>query len=161
MNKKYFPLFVSMEQKHILLVGAGNIALRRARGLLGFGAALTVIAPNIRDEFRYLQKQYGEENLTLIQRRFVPGEIAGYDLVLSATDSEFVDAGICSECREKKIPVNIASNQNLCDFYFPALIEHEDIVMGVCSGGSDHKKVRSISADLRELLKNNGSSSAH
>lgn len=153
MEKKYFPLFISMEQKHILLVGAGSIALRRARGLLGFGAIITVVAPEIRDEFRELQEQYGEENLVLIQREFAPGEIEGYDFVLSATDSREVDAGIYHECRAKEVPVNIASNQNLCDFQFPALIEYDHVVIGVNSGGSDHKKVRRISADIRELLK--------
>lgn len=153
MEKKYFPLFISMEQKHILLVGAGRIALRRARGLLGFGAVLTVAAPKIRDEFRELQEQYGEENLILIRREFVSGGIDGYDFVLAATDSRETDFAVCRECRAKGVPVNIASDQKLCDFQFPALIESDDVVIGVNSGGSDHKKVRSISADIRELLK--------
>lgn len=152
MGKKYFPLFISMEQKQVLLVGAGNIALRRAKGLLRFGTILTVIAPKIREEFWSLQEQYGENNLILMQREFVPGEIEGYDFVLSATDSEEVDFAVYRECRDKKVPVNIASDQSLCDFQFPALIECDNVVVGVNSGGSDHKKVRSISADIRELL---------
>ncbi len=152
MGKKYFPLFISMEQKHILLVGAGSIALRRARGLLDFGAVLTVIAPEIRDEFRILQRQYGKDNLILMQREFLPGEIEAYDFALSATDSREVDSEVYRECKDKKIPVNIASDQRLCDFQFPALIEYDQIVIGVNSGGSDHKKVRNVSADIREVL---------
>lgn len=160
MEKKYFPLFISMEQKHILLVGAGNIALRRAKGLLDFGAVLTVVAPKIREEFRELQQFFGEERLKLIRRDFAQGEIEGYDFVLAATDCEQADFLVYQECKGKKIPVNIASDKKLCDFCFPALIEYEDIVMGVCSGGSNHRKVRRISADIREMLKNSDSSSA-
>lgn len=152
MREKYFPLFISMEQKKILLVGAGGIALRRAGGLLDFGAVLTVVAPKIRDEFHILQQQYGEDNLILVQREFVPGEIEGYDFVLSATDSREADFGVYRECRDKKVPVNIASDQSLCDFQFPALIEYDQVVIGVNSGGRDHKKVRNVSAGIREFL---------
>ncbi len=155
MNKKYFPLFISMEQKRILFVGAGNIALRRAKGLLEFGAVVTVIAPDIHTEFYKLQKQYGEEKLSLICRSFIPGEIGNCDFVLSATDSRKTDRSVYTECREKKIPVNIASDRVLCDFQFPAIIEYDNIVIGVNSGGDDHRKVRDISAKIRGLLHRN------
>lgn len=152
MDNRYFPIFIRMDQKQVLLIGAGNIALRRAKGLLNFGAVLTVIAPRIHPEFVELQKSYGEKSLKLVQREFMPGEIENFDFVLSATDDSQTDVCVCQECKEKKIPVNIASDQTLCDFQFPALIEQDNIVIGVNSGGSDHRKVRSISARIRELL---------
>jgi siroheme synthase-like protein len=152
MEQKYFPLFISMEQKKVLLFGAGNIAIRRARGLLEFGATLTVIAPEISDGFFELKNQYAEQ-IKLCRRTYNPGEIKEADIVLSATDDPTVDFSIYNECKEKKIPVNIASDQTLCDFQFPALITQDNLVIGVNSGGSDHHKVRKVSAVIRDILK--------
>lgn len=152
MGERYFPLFISMEGKRVLLVGAGTIALRRAKGLLEFGAVLVVTAPEIRTEFYRLQSVYGMERLVLKKAVFSPESVAGMDFVLSATDAAEVDTEVYRVCRERRIPVNIASDQKLCDFQFPALIQHENLVIGVNSGGSDHKKVRQVSEKIREWI---------
>ncbi len=147
----YFPLFVSLTDKKILLYGAGSIAARRLNGLVRYGARVTVVAPHIGDTVRELIERYPSQ-ITLEERRYVCGEIADADLVLSATDDRTADAQIYDECRRKHIPVNIASDQTQCDFYFPALIEVDGLTIGVSSGGTDHKKVRRVSAAIRRAL---------
>ena len=153
MGNKYFPLFVNLEKKKILLIGAGNIALRRARGVLDFGAELTVVAPEIATEFFDLQDQYGKDCLVIVKHGFEPGSIDGFEFVLSATNDRDIDLAVYQECKEKGIPVNVASDQSLCDFYFPALVQEDNIVIGVSSGGDDHGKVRRVSAKIREWMK--------
>ena len=148
---RYFPLFVDLEQRRVLLFGAGQIASRRLGGLLRFGAQVTVIAPEIGEAAAQLIKQYAPQ-VTVQRRGYRHGDIADAELVLSATDCPQIDRQIFEECRQKGIPVNIASDQTLCDFYFPALIEQDGLVIGVSSGGSDHRKVRRVSAALREAL---------
>lgn len=147
----YFPLFVELEGKPIALYGAGRIAARRLRGLLRFGAHVTVTAPEISQEVQELAEQYAAQ-VTVIRMRYRMGTIPNVMLVLSATDDAQVDRQIYDECREKGIPVNIASDQRLCDFYFPALMEHDGLVVGISSGGTDHGKVKAVSAALREML---------
>ena len=125
---------------------AGRLALLR------FGTRVTVVAPDIRAEFQALQAQYGQEYVCLQQKKFTPGMTTGYDIVLAATDSPETDHSIWEECKKHGIRVSVASNQTLCDFRFPALIEKDNIVVGVTSNDSDHRNVREISARIRETL---------
>ena len=54
----YFPLFIDLSQKNILVVGAGTIAARRIRTLCGFAGTITVCAPQMRPEIRELSEKY-------------------------------------------------------------------------------------------------------
>lgn len=147
----YFPLFVDLQDKPVALYGAGQIASRRLRGLLRFGARVTVTAPEISESVRELAQDY-ENQVQLNVQRYQPDSISDAVLVLSATNDLETDRQIYAECRAKGIPVNIASDQSLCDFYFPALVEQDGIVAGISSGGADHKRVRQVSAAIREVL---------
>lgn len=148
----YFPLFVSLCNKKILVVGAGQIAVRRIAALLRYGAAVTVIAPQVRDEIREMQKNSSGQ-LRIEQRAYCRGEIRedNADYVLAVTDDWEVNQTICRECRHKKIPVNNASDSSQCDFYFPALVEQDGLVIGVTSTDGNHRKVAKFCEGLRSL----------
>ena len=148
---EYFPLFVPMNGKTALLYGGGAVAARRLRGLIRFGVRVTVTAPRFCEQVRSLAERHPDQ-VTLMDGVYESGTIAGADLVLSATDDPEADEMIFEECRSKGILVNIASDKKKCDFYFPALIEQDGIVIGVCSGGTDHRKVRRVSDTIRKAL---------
>jgi len=152
MKQRYFPFFIDITGKKVLVAGAGSIALRRVSALLRFCAVITVVAPQMREEFQKLQRQYGEDRLHLEQKECGPEHIKGYDLVLTATDSQKTDHMIWEACKKHHVWVNVASDQSLCDFRFPALAETEELVVGITSNTGDHKKVRSVSAQIREVL---------
>lgn len=152
MESRYFPFFIDMTGKKVLVAGAGSIALRRVSALLRFGAVITVVAPQMREEFQKLQQQYGTEYLHLEQKTCDPERVTGYDLVLTATDSTKTDQRIWEACKMHHVWVNVASDQSLCDFRFPALAETEELVVGITSNNGDHKKVRKVSAQIREVL---------
>lgn len=171
-EQRYFPFFVDISGYRVLVVGAGIIALRRTSALLRFGTRVTVVAPDIRTEFQTLQAQYGQDRIRVLQKDFAPGMTKGYDLVLAATDRPDTDHRVWEECKAHGIRVNVASDQRLCDFRFPALIEKEEIVVGVTSNDNDHRSLREISARIRETLgaenrnidkavKQNGKESGH
>jgi len=152
MEELYFPVFIKISGKKIIVFGAGNIACRRVRVLCNFGADITVVAPNLHQEIINMKQRF-IDNITLKNGVYKNGMIDEYDLVFSAVDDINVDQAIYQECREKKIPVNIASDRTLCDFYFPAVVKEEDMVIGVSSGGRDHKKVKKTAGLIRNLLK--------
>ena len=152
MEQNYFPFFIDITGKKVLMAGAGSIALRRVSALLRFGAVITVVAPQMREEFQILQQKYGTERLRLEQKECGPEHIKGYDLVLTATDSTKIDRMIWETCKKQHIWVNVASDQSLCDFRFPALAETEELIVGITSNTGDHKKVRSVSAQIRKVL---------
>ncbi len=146
----YFPLFINLEQKKFCIFGAGQVAARRIPGLVRHGAFVTVIADRIGEEIQILCEQHPNQ-IQVQTRSYQMGEIRNEwaDYVLAATDDEKVNLEICRECRHKEIPVNNASDRTQCDFYFPALVERDQLVIGITSTDGSHKKVAKVSEALR------------
>ena len=146
----YFPIYINMQNKRCVVYGGGAVAARRVSALLRFGAQVTVYAIRIGADITELKKAYSKR-LFLYEQPYEPG-IPAADFVLSCVDDRETDKAIWQECRERGVPVNIASDQSMCDFFFPALVEEEDLVIGICSGGRDHRKVRLLAEKLRGWL---------
>lgn len=142
-------MFVDISGKKILVIGGGNIALRRVRTLLKFGADVQVISPLLKEELAEL-KQQGK--ITVEQRYYAAGDVQGSDIVLAASDSPAVNHGVWEECRKAGIPVNVADSRELCDFYFPSVVMTEEVVIGINSGGSDPGKVKETRRKIEGMI---------
>ncbi len=154
---RYFPLFISLRDKRILIAGAGKIAARRAGILYSFGAGIVITAPECSAEMAELLKKQEKEsggNFVYRKKRFEESDLSGADLVLAATDDDALNHRIVQLCRERKLPVNNASCKGDCDFFFPAILQEDGLTIGVSSGGSDHKKVAEVCAKLRRFFRN-------
>ena len=149
----YFPLFVDLEGRQVLVVGGGKIAMRRVRTLLEFGCEITVVSPEVSEELRekvlWKKKRYDETDLESLGN---VGEASRFVFVLAAAAPEVNEKIVC-DCRKKKIPVNNASNRDQCDFYFPGIAKDGDTVVGITSGGGDHRLAAKISAAVRQMLR--------
>lgn len=145
----YFPMFVDLSQKRVLVVGAGAIASRRIEVLLHFCQQILVVAPDIR--FRD-HSEAAAERVCLCQRPFQPSDLDGADMVIAATNDPQLNADIAARCRARGIPVNVASDSALCDFYFPGVAMDDDIVIGVTASGRNHRRAREAAEHLREAL---------
>ena len=75
----YYPVSLNLTGRACLVVGAGPVAARKARGLLAAGALVTVIAPEVGDAMAALSP------LTIVRRAYAPGDAAAYRLVVTAT----------------------------------------------------------------------------
>ena len=64
-----------------------------------------------------------------------------------------VNGQIAGECRERGIPVNHGGDKSQCDFYFPAVVREDELVIGLTAGGADHKKVKRAAAWLRNHIR--------
>ena len=153
----YFPLFINLEEKSILVIGGGAIAERRIYSLLEFGCKIVVVSPELTDKLGQLaeggrivwkKEEYSTECLS---GGILANESAPWTFVLAAAP-EYVNADVVRDCKELGILVNNASRKEDCDFYFPGLIKEKELVIGVTSGGSDHKFVAALSKRIRELV---------
>lgn len=147
----YFPLFIDLSEKKLVVFGAGRIARRRITVLSQFTPALTVIAPDCLPEvealaaegkIRYLKKVYEEEDLE------------GADIVFAATNDHAVNDRIHGDCIKRGITVNVSTDRSKSDFYFPGIARKGNIVVGVTASGKDHAGARKVSEKMRELLEN-------
>ena len=117
--------------------------------LLDFTEHLTVIAPEIHPE---LLAPEAAGKLTVLRRAYVPGDPAGADLVLAATDDRAVNEEVRRECKTLGIPVNVSSEKEGNDFYFPGIARKGVLVAGVTAGGTDHAGAKRLTEVIRELL---------
>ena len=134
MDRPYFPMFIDLTDKKVLVAGGGTIALRRVRTLLKFGADIRVIAPELCGELAQMEE---EGKIMAEHREYRAGDICGAQIVLAATDDREVNRQIWEECRTAGIIVNVADDKSLCDFYFPAVVMTHEAVIGINSGGAD------------------------
>lgn len=144
----YFPLFINLEGKQILIIGGGKIATRRFTKLQPFGAEITVLATEFSNHLME-KEQLGEVRLR--QRAYDPTALEGLDLflVIAATDDRTVNQEIGAHCREKKLLCIISDSREETDVYFPALVEDDNFLMGLVSKHGDHLALRNRAAELR------------
>ncbi|MBQ9031582.1 MAG: bifunctional precorrin-2 dehydrogenase/sirohydrochlorin ferrochelatase [Parasporobacterium sp.] len=145
----YFPLFVDLSEKQILVVGAGKIASRRILTLAQFAGRITVVAPEIVPELEPLLQ---DPAVLFVRRPFEPEDLSGADLVFAATNDPKVNQQIGELARDLGIPVNVSHDQSLCDFFFPAVVSKPPMVIGLTASGQDHRGVKELKNKVAELL---------
>lgn len=143
----YFPLYVDLTEKNILFAGGGKIAARRVHILMRFAKHITVVAPRFEESFGELEE---ESQIRLVQRTFDFSDLIGRDLVFAATDDTELNRQIYEACKEQGIPVNVCSDQNLCDFQFPSVVISDDVVIGINASGKNHRRVKQVRQELEK-----------
>ena len=142
-------MFVDISDKKVIVVGAGTIAKRRIRTLMEFTDHLEVIAPEVNKELLDLQE---EGRITIRKKKYEREEIFDAAMVIAATNDSKINNDIYSACKCLGILVNVCSDKNKCDFYFPGIAQKENVVIAVTASGKDHKLARRLVERVRELL---------
>lgn len=157
-KNSYFPLFVDLSDKTVLIFGGGQIATRRAASLARFQTQIIVVAENISEQMLKLKDELN--NLTLIcqsyadydfESRLQNGDIPFY--VIAATNLSWLNHEIAKLCRQYRILISNASASEECSVYFPAVVQGDNLTIGVVSEKKEHKKVMAFKARIKELLK--------
>ncbi|MGZ5208367.1 MAG: precorrin-2 dehydrogenase/sirohydrochlorin ferrochelatase family protein [Sulfuricurvum sp.] len=138
-----FPMFVDLKGRDCLVIGAGEVALRKIEHLMKFHPNLTVIAPHVHPEIEMLASQ-----ITILKRGYHPDDLKGRFLVIGALDDMGEQEKIYHACMEMKTPVNCVDSPILCSFIFPALIVEGDLCVGINTAG----RAPAVSSALRHYL---------
>ena len=150
---RYFPLFIDLEGKKILVVGAGHIAERRILTLLSFGAqAYGHCAGGDRKDKeagRRRSDPLAGKMLETLKRK-TNWRAAFWFCRLQ--DDTSVNEAVFSACKRRAIPVNCADDRTRCDFYFPGIAEGGGVTAGITAGGTNHRLAREATEKVRELL---------
>lgn len=149
MSELKFPLFIDLGGKKVRVFGGGAVAQRRVETLLLFGAEINLVAPEISAALKALG---GEGRISLEQRAYEKGELKDEFMVIAATSDSGVNAAISGEAKSKGMYFNCASDKTLSGFFFPGVCVTEDISVGVCGTGKDHKNVKKVSQAIRNTL---------
>lgn len=141
----FLPLFHNLKGRPVLVVGGGDVALRKARLLAEAGAQVRVVAPEVLDELRQLA---AETDL----RRYRAEDLGGAVLVIAATDDETLNAAVSCDAQAQGIPVNVVDAPQLCSVIFPAIVDRSPLIVAVSSGGDAPVLARLIRAKIETWI---------
>ncbi len=142
-------MFINFDDKKILVVGAGNIALEKLEKLVQFTKNITVIAPEAKYNTYELIK---EHCLSYYQRKYRVGDIESFDIVIVATDDITLQESIYLESRGKHILVNSVDNAKFCDFIFPSFIKEGDLTIAFSTSGASPAFAKEIKNYIKKQL---------
>lgn len=146
----YYPIFLSLTGRRILVIGGGNVAEGKVQGLLNAEADdLTVISPDLTPA---LQQQHTEGRFAWKQAEYQDGDVEGYDLCFVATDDGAVNVAVAAESRRRRILVNAADDPPFCDFILPSVVRRGKIVVAASTSGTSPAMARRLREDLSAFL---------
>ncbi|OCH50555.1 ferrochelatase, partial [Vibrio cyclitrophicus] len=150
---RYFPMFLDVENKPILVVGGGEVACRKVDSLLRAGANVTLVSPKVAP---YLKQLVDESKLHWVQN-FYSSQIISKDYlqVWATTDNPSLNHQVHNDAKKLGILVNVVDDLPYCDFITPSMINRGRIQIAISSGGASPVLVRNIREKLETILPQN------
>jgi precorrin-2 dehydrogenase/sirohydrochlorin ferrochelatase len=127
-----FPMFVKLDGRSCLVVGAGEIGEGKVGSLLDAGATVCVVAPQATTRVH----EWDSTGAIKWQRRkFIPDDLDGKFLVVAATPSPKVNALVFEEARSRKVLCNSVDDPPHCDFFYAAVVRRGDLQIAISTNG--------------------------
>jgi precorrin-2 dehydrogenase / sirohydrochlorin ferrochelatase len=142
-----FPIFLKLEGRRCLVVGAGTIAEGKIRGLLQAGASVEVVAPWAAPQ---IQEWFGQGVLNWKARVFEPRDLDQVSIVVAATPSREVNTQIFQEARLRNVLCNSVDDPENCDFYYPAVVQRGDLQIAISTSGRSPALAQRLRQELEE-----------
>jgi uroporphyrin-III C-methyltransferase / precorrin-2 dehydrogenase / sirohydrochlorin ferrochelatase len=144
-----FPIFLSLHDRPVLVVGGGEAAARKVELLLSAGARVSLIADTVVGEIAQL---IADGRISWAGRSFDDDDLAGMALVIAATDDEALAARISHAAQQRSLPVNIVDRPALSSFIMPAIVDRAPITIAISTGGTAPALARRIRAEIERAL---------
>ena len=143
------PIFLNIQQRHCVVIGGGDVAMRKVNMLLKASAAITLYSPEICHE---LQDLVDAKKIQLIPLKFEQNQLTGACLVIAATDDEAVNIAVSQAAKAQNIPVNVVDAPHLCTFTMGSIIDRSPVVIAISSEGNAPVLARYIRAKIETML---------
>ncbi len=142
----FLPIFFNVRDKQCLVVGGGEVAKRKAGMLLEAGARVRVVAPLIDPDLA------GQKNVQPVVSRFESKHLDDVTLVIAATNDRSVNQYVSEQARERKLPVNVVDDPELCSFIMPAILDRSPLMVAFSSGGASPVLTRMMRGKLETMI---------
>ena len=146
---EYLPLFHNLRGRLVLVVGGGEIAVRKARLISEAGAKVRVVAPVIEPELQEMAEQGGGH---CAHRGYAAHDLDDVVLAIAATDDETLNAQVSADAQARNVPVNAVDAPELCTVIFPAIVDRSPLVIAVSSGSHAPVLARLTRARIETLF---------
>jgi len=143
------PIFLKLDGRRCLLVGAGTVALEKIGTLLKTGLCLRVVAPEAREEVRALA---AARKIEWVQKKFEPADLDGNFIAIAATDQPEVNAEVYREAVARGIPTNSVDDIPNCDFFFGSVVSRGDLQIAISTAGESPAVAQRLRREIDEQL---------
>ena len=140
MANKFFPVSIDLNNKNVLIIGAGKIALRKIETLLNYNCNINVITKEILEE-KFLELEKNNKIKIFKNQEFEEKFLQDFFLVVVATDNEVLNKNISQLCMNKNILVNNITSKNDMNVRFASIYEKDDIQIAISANGNPKKAV--------------------
>ncbi len=141
----YYPAMLDLEDRLVLVVGGGRVAARKVASLLEAGARVRLVSPELAPESAEL---VADPRVEYRRGVFVPADLEGVALVISATGDRAVNRQVADRAGERGLFVNVVDVPELCSFIVPAVVRRGDLLLAVSTGGASPAVARRLRREL-------------
>jgi uroporphyrin-III C-methyltransferase/precorrin-2 dehydrogenase/sirohydrochlorin ferrochelatase len=145
----YLPVFLRIRGRGVLVVGGGEVALRKVRWVLKAGAQVTLAARELHPE---LLEHVLRDGVRHAAAQFSPELLREVVAVIAATDVPRVNAQVAAAAQARALPVNVVDDAELSTFIFPAIVDRSPLIVAVSSAGHAPVLARRVREQIEALL---------
>ena len=145
----YYPLFVDLKNKKVVVVGGGGVAERKVQGLLSAGAHVKLVSPEVTEA---LGKMAADGLIDRVVRAFVPEDLDRAWLVIAATDDTEVQESVYNEALSQRIFCNVVDLPEFCSFIVPSVVRRGDLCLSISTGGKSPALAQHLRKELEQSL---------
>jgi precorrin-2 dehydrogenase / sirohydrochlorin ferrochelatase len=143
---RYYPLFLDLMGKTVVVVGGGVVALRKVEALRKTGARVKVISPEVLPEIAR------DPDVEVIPRGYTPGDLFGASLVIAATDDQETNVSVSRDASLSNIFCNVVDKPDLCSFIVPSVVEKGPIKVAISTGGISPTLSKRLRGEIGKFL---------
>jgi siroheme synthase-like protein len=146
----YYPILLNIQGKKCLVVGGGEVALRKVQMLVEHGANVEIVSPTFCPELNQLVK---DGTIQAIHRDYETEDLNDVFLAVAATDDIKTNEKVATEARKIGILVNVVDKPDISDFIVPSYFRRGDIIVAVSTSGRSPALARKIRGELERDFK--------
>lgn len=148
-NSNYIPIFLDIENQHVLIVGGGKVAQRKLKVLINYNLYITIVSPDITKSIKTLANNH-KDKITFIKEEFNNNHfnLKDFKLIFAATNDEKLNQNISKYAKIKGILANIATSLNESHFIMPAIIQEGPFQIAISTSGNSPLLSKKVKEDL-------------
>lgn len=144
----YYPIFINIKDKPVLVVGGGMVAYRKVSTLLEYGAQVRIVSPKIIPE---LEERIDGVHCCWVSKEYSKEDIRDAVLVFSCTEKEAINIRVAEDANASQRLVNVIDDQEKCSFFVPAIMRQGDLTIAISTAGSSPLVASRIKKELSQL----------
>jgi uroporphyrin-III C-methyltransferase/precorrin-2 dehydrogenase/sirohydrochlorin ferrochelatase len=146
---KFLPVFLDIDDRSCLVVGGGEVALRKVTQLLSAGGDVCVVAPKLCPGLAALLQSARIEHKACEFSAELLGDIT---LVIAATEKPEINEEVSLLARARQLPVNVVDQPKLCSFIMASIVNRDPVQIAISTGGASPVLARLLRARLETMI---------